>query len=54
MSTTSKGLLSELKESFPIYDINDLTKGHELAYIKLNEQLYTLRITRTGKLILTK
>ena len=37
-----------------VRDANDLTKGGQLAHIKLNEQLYTLRITRAGKLILTK
>nr|WP_235439159.1 hemin uptake protein HemP [Candidatus Rhodobacter lobularis] len=38
----------------PVYDANDLTKGGGLAQIKLEDQLYTLRITRAGKLILTK
>lgn len=38
----------------PTYDANDLTKGGGLAKIQLDEQLYTLRITRAGKLILTK
>lgn len=38
----------------PVYDATDLTKGGILANIKLSDQLYTLRITRAGKLILTK
>ncbi|MEL6241330.1 MAG: hemin uptake protein HemP [Pseudomonadota bacterium] len=38
----------------PMYDATDLTKGGHLARIKLEDQLYTLRITRAGKLILTK
>lgn len=42
------------KDVLPIYDATDLTKGGDLARIKLDDQLYTLRITRTGKLILTK
>lgn len=41
-------------ETLPVYDANDLTKGGDLAKIKLDDQLYTLRITRAGKLILTK
>ena len=31
-----------------------LTGENGLAHIRLNDQLYTLRITRAGKLILTK
>jgi hemin uptake protein HemP len=31
-----------------------LTEGGSLARIVLDEQVYTLRITRQGKLILTK
>lgn len=38
----------------PTYDANDLTKNGDQAYIMLNDQTYTLRITRAGKLILTK
>lgn len=38
----------------PLYDASDLTRGGNIANIKLGEQLYTLRITRAGKLILTK
>jgi hemin uptake protein HemP len=36
------------------HDARDLTEGGNLAYIVLDGQTYTLRITRAGKLILTK
>ncbi|MBY8977453.1 hemin uptake protein HemP [Rhodobacteraceae bacterium NNCM2] len=38
----------------PCYDAEQLTDGGRQAQILLNEQLYTLRITRQGKLLLTK
>ena len=38
----------------PTYNATDLTKDGHLAQIVLGEQVYTLRITRAGKLILTK
>ncbi len=38
----------------PIHDAENLTGGGNLAHIRLGDQLYTLRITRAGKLILTK
>lgn len=38
----------------PSHKAEDLTKGGKLAQIELGDQLYTLRITRAGKLILTK
>lgn len=41
-------------ETNPTYDALELTKGGNLANILLGEQAYTLRITRAGKLILTK
>lgn len=41
-------------DTLPLYDATDLTQGGELARIKLRDQIYTLRITRAGKLILTK
>lgn len=41
-------------EVLPLYDATDLTQGGGLAQIRLEEQVYTLRITRAGKLILTK
>jgi hemin uptake protein HemP len=41
-------------EANPIYDALELTKGGTLANIILDDQTYTLRVTRAGKLILTK
>lgn len=38
----------------PQHDANDLTAGGNQALIVLDEQVYQLRITRAGKLILTK
>lgn len=38
----------------PAHDALTLTKGGPVAHICLDGQLYTLRITRAGKLILTK
>lgn len=40
--------------ALPIYDANVLTQDGQMALIQLNDQIYTLRITRAGKLILTK
>ncbi len=42
------------KQDFPIFDARDLTVGGNIAQIKLDGQIYTLRITRQQKLILTK
>ncbi|WP_109464127.1 hemin uptake protein HemP [Albibacillus kandeliae] len=50
LETTS----DDVSQSLPVYDANDLTKGGNLAQIRLDNQIYTLRITRAGKLILTK
>jgi hemin uptake protein HemP len=38
----------------PVHEVRDLTKGGDQAQIVLDGQVYTLRITRAGKLILTK
>ncbi len=38
----------------PVHHAEDLTRGVGQAHIVLNGQVYTLRITRAGKLILTK
>jgi hemin uptake protein HemP len=38
----------------PVHDAGALTGGGATAQIVLNGQTYTLRITRQGKLILTK
>ncbi|MEM7177660.1 MAG: hemin uptake protein HemP [Pseudomonadota bacterium] len=40
--------------TLPRYDAERLTNGGRQAEIDLNGQLYTLRITRQGKLLLTK
>lgn len=40
--------------SLPTYAARDLTEGGDQAHIVLDGQTYTLRITRAGKLILTK
>ena len=38
----------------PLYAAKDLTKAGDVAHISLQEKIYILRITRAGKLILTK
>ncbi|MBK5934760.1 hemin uptake protein HemP [Rhodovulum imhoffii] len=38
----------------PHHDARDLTRGGSQTFIELDGQVYTLRITRAGKLILTK
>lgn len=38
----------------PVHDARDLTGPAGVALILLDGQTYTLRITRAGKLILTK
>lgn len=43
-----------LAPSQPIHLATDLTQGGRLAQIQLGDQLYTLRITKAEKLILTK
>ncbi len=40
--------------SAPNWDARVLTGDGHLALINLDDQIYTLRITRQGKLILTK
>ncbi|MEQ6203435.1 hemin uptake protein HemP [Sulfitobacter sp. HNIBRBA2951] len=40
--------------SLPTYTASDLTAGGDTAQIVLDGQVYTLRITRANKLILTK
>ena len=41
-------------QPFPSHVARDLTEGGTQAQIELDGQIYTLRITRAGKLILTK
>ncbi len=38
----------------PVHRAQDLTRGGSLAQIVLDGKVYALRITRAGKLILTK
>ncbi|NDR58255.1 MULTISPECIES: hemin uptake protein HemP [Aliiruegeria] len=38
----------------PSYDARSMTGSDGLAQIVLDEKVYTLRITKAGKLILTK
>jgi hemin uptake protein HemP len=40
--------------AIPVHDATILTDGGTQARILLNGQIYALRITRAGKLILTK
>ena len=41
-------------EALPVHQARQLTRGGSLARIELDGQIYALRITRAGKLILTK
>jgi hemin uptake protein HemP len=41
-------------QSLPVYDARRLTDDSGIAMIVLDEKSYCLRITRAGKLILTK
>jgi hemin uptake protein HemP len=43
-----------LRDSVPVHDALRLTDGGVQARILLHGQVYTLRVTRAGKLILTK
>lgn len=45
---------ARLPAAYPQHDAHDLTGPEGQARIVLNGQVYTLRITRAGKLILTK
>ena len=40
--------------ALPRYEATELTLGGDLAEIVLGDQIYRLRITKAGKLILTK
>lgn len=54
MMSTRPAPLAQRVDETPSYDAQDLTGQDGLARIVLNDQIYTLRITRAGKLILTK
>lgn len=49
-----RGTPLESLTRLPAHDAKELTLGGNQALITLNDQVYTLRITRAGKLILTK
>lgn len=38
----------------PVHDVRNLTKGGNVARLVLGGEVYVLRITRLGRLILTK
>lgn len=52
MQVSPRALLAA--DATPCHDALSLTDGGNLARIVLNDQVYSLRITRAGKLILTK
>ncbi len=45
---------TQVLSRIPQHDANQLTCGGKQALIVLDDQIYQLRITRAGKLILTK
>ena len=51
MAATARPVLTD---DTPLHDARGLTSGGSQARILLDRQVYTLRITRQGKLILTK
>lgn len=51
---TTEGPTTVVPRSIPWYRAQSLTQGGNLAHVDLDGQVYTLRITRAGKLILTK
>lgn len=50
----SVDLASHIQDVTPVHSALNLTEGGVQARIVLNGQVYSLRITRAGKLILTK
>ncbi|WP_420394984.1 hemin uptake protein HemP [Nioella sp.] len=47
-------LPQSLTQSAPVHSADDLLGDSRVAYIALEDQVYTLRLTRAGKLLLTK
>jgi hemin uptake protein HemP len=47
-------LPQSLTQSAPVHRACDLLGDGRVAYIALEDQVYTLRLTRAGKLLLTK
>ncbi|WP_308918118.1 hemin uptake protein HemP [Jannaschia sp. LMIT008] len=56
MTTTAAPSTDARADAFPgpVHRIEDLLRGHDEARIVLGPHVYTLRLTRAGKLILTK
>jgi hemin uptake protein HemP len=54
MSETPKPDADLPRPTTPVYDATKLTGPDGTALIVLDDKTYTLRITRAGKLILTK
>lgn len=57
MAATDRRLHTDTVTSVPrtpCHDARVLTEGGDTAQVVLDDQIYTLRITRAGKLILTK
>jgi len=54
MNALTEVALWQAEAPVPLHDARHLTQGGALARIDLDGQVYTLRITRAGKLILTK
>lgn len=54
MNLNQEGAAEVVYPKLPLHHAEALTAGGIQAQIALNGQLYTLRITRAGKLILTK
>lgn len=50
----SVAMASQITDATPVHNAISLTEGGAQARIVLNGQVYSLRITRAGKLILTK
>ncbi len=51
---TAASLMHRAPQNPPVHDAHNLTQGCGLAQILLDGKTYQLRITRAGKLILTK
>ncbi|MEM7614177.1 MAG: hemin uptake protein HemP [Pseudomonadota bacterium] len=54
MTATPQKIIAAPADTMPTYDVSDLVKEGVQARLVLNRQAYYLRITRAGKLILTK
>lgn len=54
MDLNAEKTVAQLLRETPVHDALDLTEGGVTTRIRLDDQIYTLRITRAQKLILTK